>query len=226
MALVRVPTLAGIPLYYDRFRDGAYGIEASRYRPFMDKVFAAACNAWVADMQTELSKGGFKIAQIWSGGVGRTGTGDSYHHKNRAFDLDGIIFSDGTKWVANSFPDRPYLYIAIEGCLRKHFGTVLAYDYDQKHRDHLHFDNGTSIKFSRKKPSYTLFVQHTLVKLFDLEVGEAGANGVFSPETEAALRCARHELGIGGFSNVANWRTYIDHCIKEALSMESGLVQA
>lgn len=226
MALVRVQDLAGIPLYYDRFRDGAYGVEASPWQPYMDDAFAKSCNTWVADMLPVLSKAGFDVVQIWSGGVGRTGSGKSYHHQNRAFDLDGLIFSDGTKWIADTFPRRPYLYLAIEGFLRRHFGTVLAYDYDAKHQDHFHFDNGTSVKFKRDARSHTLFVQHTLVQLFNQDIGQAGTDGVFAPDTETALARARRGLGIGGFSDVGNWRAYIGLCIDKALSMESGLVQA
>ena len=226
MALVRVQALADIPLYYDRFHDTAYGAEAVPMKPYMDKIFAKSCNEWVAEMLPVLSETGFEIEQIWSGGVGREGSGKSYHHQNRAFDLDAIIFSNNTKWVANTFPSRPFLYLAIEGCLRQQFGTVLTYDYDAKHRDHFHFDNGTSVKFKRDARSHVLFIQHTLVQLFNQDIGQAGADGVFGPETEAAVTRAKRDLGIGRLTDIKNWRMYIKLCIKEALIREAGLVQA
>ena len=224
MPLIRVEKLAGIPLFYDRFNNVSYGNQAVPMRPFIDSAFSASCEACFEQMKQVFDAHGFEIAQIWSGGVGRAGTGSSYHHKNRAFDLDALIFKDSTKWVANTFPDRPFLYLAIESILRQHFGTVLNYDYNKAHEDHFHFDNGTSVKFKRDARSHTLFLQHTLGKLFNQNVGEAGADGVFGPDTEAALTRVRKELGIGGLSEKANWLRYLDTCAEVAFSLEASIV--
>lgn len=222
MAHIPVDTLAGLPLFYDRFDNAAYGNKANRFMPFMEKEFADSCNACLGNMQIALSKAGLEIREIWSGGVARKGRGKSYHHTNRAFDLDALKFSDGRIWVANTFPEKPFLYLAIEGCLRLYFGTVLNYDYDVRHRDHFHFDNGTPVKFKRDARSHTLFVQHTLVKLFNEDIGEAGVDGLFGPDTRAALTRARRTLEIGRLTDVANWRQYLTGCVETALANEPG----
>ncbi|MBD9371674.1 extensin family protein [Rhizobium sp. ARZ01] len=223
MALTRVESIAGLPLFYDRFNGTSYGQHAVAMRPFIDNNFLDQCTACFAEMQQVLAKHGFEITQIWSGGVGREGAGVSYHHRNRAFDLDALIFKDGSRWLADTFPARPFIYLAIEAVLRLHFGTVLNHDYNQAHRDHLHFDNGTAPRFKRDARSHTLFVQHALVKLFNQSVG---ADGVFGPETEQALNRVRRTLGIGSFSDKSNWFAFLQEVAGTALDYERSIVVA
>lgn len=173
-----------------------------------------------------MTAGGFAIEQVWSGGIARDGSGSSLHHKKRAFDLDALIFADDRKWVADTFPDRPFIYLAIEACLRKFFGTVLNYDYNAAHQDHFHFDNGQSVGFAPRARSHALFVQHALVKLFDEDIGHAGADGVFGGDSKAALKRALTQLGIGGIGNNQNWQTFLDECATEAMNRETGIVFA
>ncbi len=224
MTLTRTGEFAGLPLYYDRFKTGAYGNEAIKFRPYINTKFLDSCNACFEDMQTSFKKAGFTITQIWSGGVGRDGSGTSYHHTNRAFDLDALVFETNDMWIADTFPARPYLYLAIEAQLRMHFGTVLNYDYDYKHKDHFHFDNGTSVGFKRHARSHVLFVQHALSKLFNLSIGASGYDGVMGGDTEAALRIALKRLGIGGLSNKQNWLAFLAVCSETALEMETSIV--
>ncbi|MXN65724.1 hypothetical protein GR183_12485 [Stappia sp. GBMRC 2046] len=224
MTLVRVDNISGISLFYDRFKSGSYGNEAVAMRPFIDQKFFGICEKAVATIRDALSKGEYEIKQIWSGGVGRSGNGRSYHHKNRAFDLDALIFADNTKWVANTFPDRPYIYLAIEACLRTKFGTVLNYDYNKAHEDHFHFDNGTTVRFKREARSHVLFLQHTLMKLFNQDIGESGADGIFGPDTDAALSRVRKQINIGGLSGKQNWLRYLEVCAEVAILNEKSIV--
>jgi hypothetical protein len=226
MPLERINNLAGIPLFYDRFREGAYGVEAVPMRPFIDVEFQSLCEKCFADMQSVFTNAGYEITQIWSGGVGRSGSGRSYHHTNRAFDLDALVFEEKPMWVAKTFPQRPYLYLAIEARLRVEFGTVLNYDYNADHEDHFHFDNGTSVKFKRDAKSHVLFLQHTLEKLFNQDVGSAGVDGLMGGDTEAAMRRALDELGIGGLSNKENWIQYLRICAETAIDLENTIVVA
>lgn len=225
MPLVRIDELAGIPLYYDRYNNNSYGVSAVPMRPYIDTVFNQTCIECFQELTNLLAASGLTITQIWSGGVGRSGSGRSYHHKNRAFDLDALIFDDGSKWVADTFPDRPFLYLAIEAVLRQYFGTVLNYDYNAAHEDHFHFDNGTSVKFKRDARSHVLFLQHCLVKLFNQSVGQSGVDGVYGGDTEAALNRARQESGIGGLSNKDNWLDFLRACATAALENEQGIVR-
>ncbi|WP_187326930.1 extensin family protein [Martelella lutilitoris] len=224
MALIRTNNFAGIPLFYDRFKPGAYGQEAVPVRPYIDPDFRVACDACFSDIQNTFSGNGFHIDQIWTGGVGREGSGRSYHHTNRAFDLDCLIFSDKPMWVATSFPARPYLYLAIESLLRIHFGTVLNYDYNHAHEDHFHFDNGTSVGFKKHARSHVIFLQHTLEKLFNKDVGASGVDGVWGGDTEAALRQTLKELRLGTLSDNLNWIKYLKTCADLALDTEQSIV--
>ena len=158
--------------------------------------------------------------------MGRSGTGRSYHHQNRAFDLDALIFDKHPRWIANTFPQRPFMYLSIESVLRGSFGTVLNYDYNSDHQDHFHFDNGTPVGFKRHARSHTIFVQHTLVRLFQQDVGSGGVDGVFGPDTEAALNFVRRELELGGFSEVENWKAYLKICTSLALDNELSIVSS
>ena len=226
MALVRVDNLAGVPLFYDRFKSGSYGVEAVSMKPFIDDKFHALCETAFANIQSVFSKSGYEITQIWSGGAGRSGTGKSFHHTNRAFDLDALVFDNKPMWVAITFPQRPFLYLAIEACLRLEFGTVLNYDYNSAHEDHFHFDNGTSPGFKRHAKSHVLFLQHCLQKLFNQSVGSSGVDGVMGGDTDAALRQALKELGIGGLSDKQNWKQFLQVCAETALDFENSLVSA
>lgn len=226
MALTRVESIAGLPLYYDRFNGTSYGRAAVPMRPFIDDDFLRQCTECFSELQRVLSKHKFEVSQVWSGGVGRAGTGVSYHHRNRAFDLDALIFKDGSKWVADTIPARPFMYLAIEAGLRLHFGTVLNFDYNQAHQDHLHFDNGTLPRFKRDARSHTLFVQHALMKLYNQSVGSAGADGVYGPETEQALNRVRQNLKIGPLSDKDNWFAFLRISADMALESERGIVHA
>ncbi len=225
MAHPRVDKLAGIPLFYDRFSDDSYGKQGKPYRPYVEAGFLVICEYCFKEMQALFTPGGFAIGEIWSGGVGRSGSGSSLHHQNRAFDLDALVFSDKPMWVADTFPQRPFLYLAIEAVLRIHFGTVLNYDYNAAHEDHFHFDNGTNVGFKRAARSHVLFLQHSLTKLFDKDVGTAGVDGVYGDDTEAALTDALNDLGIGTITNTGNWETFLRACCAEALALETQISQ-
>lgn len=224
MAVIRVEEFDGIPLYYDRYKADSYGVSARPMRPYIDQQFSKTCVDLFQELRAVLNAAGLNIVQIWSGGVGRSGSGNSYHHKNRAFDLDALIFEDGSKWVAKTFPEQPFLYLAIEAILRRHFGTVLSYDFNRAHEDHFHFDNGTVVGFKRSARSHVLFLQHCLVKLFNQDIGSSGADGVYGGDTETALNRVRRELSIGGLSEKENWLSFLTTCADTALEMEHGIV--
>ncbi len=226
MATTRVSHLAGLPLYYDRFNEDSYGEQAVAIRPYIEDGFLQNCEALFGEMKSVFADNGFEITQIWTGGVGRAGSGRSYHHQHRAFDLDALVFVGQEMWIADTFPERPFLYLAIESLLRKHVGTVLNFDYNAAHEDHFHFDNGTSVGFKPHARSHALFVQHALHKLFNQDIGSSGVDGVYGPDTEYALNNVRRQLGIGGLSQKANWLAFLDVCAVEALTSESSIVTA
>lgn len=214
MSLTRVQTFGGVPILYDREPPSNYGQKGFRYRPRIDPGFAeAADRAFLNIFQSLASAGMGEVTAILTGGITRTGTGVSYHHRSRAMDLDGLVYASGRVWVANSFAANPFEYLIIEGHLRQVFGTVLTYDYNPEQQDHIHFDNGDSVGFRRHSKTRTLFVQNALVFLFDLPIR---IDGVYGPETQGAERIARAELDIGGLSKRSNWLAFLEASIEEA----------
>lgn len=218
MADIRVDNFAGRPLLYDRSAPGHYGRTGISFRPFVNPAFAQSCEGCFEELVARLGRSaGLRTAAILSGGVSRAGTGTSFHHKNRAFDLDGLLFDDDSNWVANTFPQRPQLYLGIEAVLRKHFGTVLSYDYNRAHEDHFHFDNGTATGFKSAAKSHVIFIQNVIALVYGSAISR---DGLWGPETEGALRTLRNQLGIGAIATLANWTALLDAIADEAMSLD------
>lgn len=221
MALIRVSNLAGIPLFYDRYNNTSYGVSAVPMRPYIDEAFHELCETCFGELNTFLGRYSKGIVQIWSGGVGRQGTGTSYHHSNRAFDLDALIMNDGDRWIATSFPQRPHIYLAIESYLRMQFGTVLNYQYNAAHEDHFHFDNGTNPSFNKHAKSRVTYLQNALKFGFG---GVLGVDGVWGPETARQQRLVFDDLGIGSIYTLNNWHEFLQIAATELMTAELGIV--
>lgn len=217
MADIRIDNFAGKPLLYDRSAPDHYGRTGIAFRPSVNPGFAATCDACFTELFAKLSQhAGLTVSSILSGGVSRSGTGSSYHHQNRAFDLDGLLMSNNSSWVADTFPQRPQIYLGIEAVLRKHFGTVLSYDYNRAHEDHFHFDNGTSVGFKQAAKSHVIFVQNVVSLVYGSPIGR---DGVWGPNTDGALRDLRRRHGIGALSVTANWLALLDAVAGDALAL-------
>lgn len=216
MADIRIDTLAGLHILYDRKVVGHYGVTGIRTRPFINPDFAQQCEACFTEIVAMIDNSPLgQVEAILTGGISRAGTGTSFHHRNRAFDLDGFILP-GDNWVADTFPQRPVLYLAIESILRLHFGTVLSFDYNKAHEDHFHFDNGTTPRFKRDAKSHVIYLQNSLVFIHGIHVGR---DGVWGPETRAASDIVRGEMGIGGFSDKQNWFAYCRNTADKAMEL-------
>lgn len=216
MANVRISALANVPMLYDRQIEGHYGVTGIPFRPFMHPTFAELCDACFNDLFQLFSNHGLTVSAILSGGVGRAGTGPSFHHQNRAFDLDGLVMVGGN-WVANTFPQRPLMYLAIESVLRQHFGTVLSYDFNAAHEDHFHFDDGRMPGFKNLAKSHVIFLQNVIFFVYGIDIG---IDGVWGPETNVRSRELRDELGIGPFSDLSNWQEFLRRVSNDALKLE------
>lgn len=210
MTLIRIDNIANLHILYDRDPASNYGLTGFAVRPYIDDNFSMdVTQAFQHLTQSLVQNGVGQPTSILFGGIARSGNGSSYHHKNRAFDFDGLVFADAENWVANSFPIHPFIYLGIEAVLRQHFGTVLSYDYNADHQDHFHFDNGTRPGFQRFSKSRVLFLQNAMRYLFDFPVG---IDGVYGPETSGAEKRIRSELGLGGFSEPDNWMAFLSLC--------------
>lgn len=218
MSDVKITHFGGIPLLYDRSSSGHYGTGGVPFRPMVNAVFAQQCDACFTELVPKLAQeAGLEVTFILSGGVSRAGQGSSYHHKNRAFDFDGLLFEDGGNWVANTFPARPQLYLALEAILRKHFGTVLSYDYNKAHEDHFHFDNGTATGFKTAAKSHVIFIQNVISLVFGIAIGR---DGLWGPETQGGVSQLRARLDIGPLSDRSNWFALLDAIAKHGMNLD------
>ena len=217
----RVETLAGRKIIYDRQVEGHYGVTGIPIKPFMQDKFAGQCEACFRQLVDLLeAKNLGPVGSILTGGISRTGSGSSFHHTNRAFDLDGLILPT-QNWVADTFPQRPLIYLGIESVLRQHFGTVLSYDYNDDHHDHFHFDNGRVPGFKNLAKSHVIYLQNAIFFAYQIQIGR---DGVWGPETRSRSDELRAELGIGAFSQRDNWLEFLDRVANDALDLEVQII--
>src|SRR5206468_11823507 len=99
-----------------------------------------------------------------------------FHGQGRAFDLDGIVWAGkGFVTLHDGFQGGDQVfYYAVEAIVRRHFGTVLDYNYDIDHRDHLHLDDGTAIGFQPGSSSRVKFLQGALTHVYRSEERRVG----------------------------------------------------
>lgn len=214
----RYTSLAEIPIHYDRFNSDRsdYGTIGKPINPFINIEFAGLCEPLFEDIKDRMRPHFGELKAIVTGGVSRRGSGSSLHHQNRAFDLDGFAFENGKFWRADSFPSDPHLYLAIESDIRRHFSTVLTYDYNTAHQDHIHFDNGRQLRFRKTTRTHALYIQNALNLIYMIPVG---TDGVWGPETKEAVRELREQLDIGSFKKLDNWLTFCDVTANHAINM-------
>lgn len=172
--------LAGVPVHYDRFPNPQFGY-GTRGKPLTwhcTEAFEKKLNAAFEELWDVCPLGRAEVITTAGAYVNKPGM----HGKGRGFDVDGIFWSNRT-FITKKYPeDRPF-YLAVEAILRKHFGTVLNYEYNRDHEDHLHVDDGTEPGFVARHKSRVLFLQMALAHVFNRSVTIDGFAG---PETNTA----------------------------------------
>lgn len=213
--LIKVSKLAQVPIHYDRFKPEDYGKPGFPLSVRMTETLAEAINSCLGTLfkRTDKILGAPKYILTAGAYVQKPG----YHGLGRAFDLDGIIW-EKRSWIANTFPNEPHLYLAIESTLRRYFGTVLTFDYDRAHEDHIHFDDGTRPGFDRMSRSRVIYLQNALSFAHGLSVER---DGVWGPETHHAVNTIRDELQLGGFGSGDNWDKFLDETANKSLELLS-----
>lgn len=208
MSRIRIKTLAGVPIIYDRDPPGNYGKTGYPVQPWIDAGFAAETDRMFGQLFLSLQRADMgNVTHLLYGGIGRTPNGKQSHHvTHRAFDLDALRFESGQIWVADSFPHAPHQYLSIEAVIRQHFGTVLGYGYNAAHRDHIHFDNGEPPGFHRLAKSRVMFLQRALNLVFDESLL---IDGVYGPHTRQVETRTRKSLGLGPLTARANWFAFL-----------------
>ena len=130
------------------------------------------------------------------------------------------IFWPGKTFITNRFPEYPEYYLGVEAILRKHFGIVLAYNYNRAHRDHFHIDDGRRPGFGRAR-SHTLFLQgvcwYILGKRF-----RGGVDGDFGNASRTVLDEACAELGAPTpLSNRDNYNLLLDIVARRGIGVSA-----
>ncbi|ETR68771.1 MAG: hypothetical protein OMM_04362 [Candidatus Magnetoglobus multicellularis str. Araruama] len=195
-------SLGGVRVHYDRFPDAPYGSPGKPYNFYADKQFQKELDSFFYELWEVCPYG--QAVVITSAGTYVSKPG--YHGKGRAFDLDAIFWQDNDLIMIN-YPNQPFLYLGIESVLRKHFGTVLTYNYNKSHRDHIHIDNGSPVLFYTSSKSRVLFVQSLMNHIFEVPVT---IDGIWGPETESSVDYVMHSLDLeGNIRDLNTWLTFL-----------------
>ncbi|AOR77273.1 extensin family protein [Novosphingobium resinovorum] len=211
-------SLAGKPVLYDRLHDH-YGKTGIPYQFHCTAETQATLELLFQDIFERSTRLGAPL-RILSAGAWVSKPGQ--HGEGRAFDLDAIHW-ERTALVALNQPAQKPLYLAVQALCLKHCGTVLGYDYNAKHRDHLHVDTGRPVRF-RETQSVTLFVQQAL----NTFLGHAlKIDGEFGEDTATALRDALDRLGIGDVTaSVADWVRFAEWICDRGLEITADALDA
>ena len=175
-------TLASVPVHYARYQDSRYGY-GTRGRPYQfycDDDFRTQLNQCFDELWRVCPLGEAEVITSAGCYVDKPGS----HRLGRGFDLDAIFWTDKT-FITLHYPQDRTFYLGVEAVLRKHFGTVLNYEYDAAHEDHFHIDNLSPTGFFPQHKSRMLFLQMALKHLFNTPVA---IDGQIGPETNGAAR--------------------------------------
>jgi len=163
----------------------------------------AALNQWASFLDRILSPPSY----ILTGGLYRDKPGE--HGKGNAIDVDGFWWSDDNKFLAKEAPTDWIKYLTVEASLRKVFGTVLNYDYNQAHQDHWHCDLGAGIAW-RTVRSQALFAQRALNEIWNEKLKVDGKWGNLS---KSAMARQGYEFPASG-----EWDRFLDDIISRRQS--------
>ena len=182
------------------YKSDGEGTFASPAAQRFNATFYSQCAHWANDLE-DLYKNWVGYANFsWVGHVGIYGhcstSGSSMHHYGRAFDLGRVQMHDGwfvdTNWSWRQGRKHKRRYLAVAAKLRCHFKTVLTYHYNSDHHNHIHFDNGESLKpITESSKCDTQLIQWAC----NLQNGESlSVDGVWGSNTEAAFKRLRAKM--------------------------------
>ncbi len=205
-ALTRITHAGPYRLAYDRLEESGYGVieplPGRDTRTFRgEPSLQTALNNWAATLPAVMSP---PPAYILTGGLYRDKPGA--HGQGLAVDIDGFYWSDADKFLALDAPADWWRYLRIEATLRKHFGTVLNYDYDQAHQDHWHCDLTGNTTW-RGVSAQVKFLQRALNEIWRENLL---IDGQFGSSTREAARRAGYDL-----SQESNWQRFLDNIIAQ-----------
>ena len=211
--------LAGVPVHYDRYSDPnddskphpefGYGTRGKSYRFYCSNSFQPKLEACFAELWEKCPHDKAEVITSAGAYVKKA----KMHGRGRAFDLDAIFWKD-REFITINYPIDPVFYSGVEAILRKHFGTVLNYNYDPRHRDHFHFDDGTDVRFSKYSESRVWFLQAALTNVHAIAVE---MDGVWGPETSRESKKALKNISIdGNLTSREVWIKFLDETARIA----------
>ena len=197
--------ISGIPIHYARLTHADYGTRGNPNNFYCTNEFYAKLEVCFDELVNRCPLGQPSVITCAGTFVDKS---RSLHNQGRAFDLDAIFWDNKKELVTKNFIHDAKFYLAIEAIIRKHFGTALSYYYDLRHRDHIHFDDGTRVDYARDKQSYVFFVQAVLSHIFSKDIL---IDGIHGPITGSIIREVFRENGINGDITTINvWKSFLD----------------
>ena len=139
-------TLGGVPVHYARPPVAQYGSRGKPHTFYCEAGFQKQLDSMFDELWLKCPFG--KAEVITSAGAFVEKPGQ--HGKGRALDIDGIFWAE-RDFVTLRYPKDTKFYLGVEAILKKHFGTVLDYNYNKDHHDHFHVDNGSNVGFGPSK---------------------------------------------------------------------------
>lgn len=201
--LKRVSRLADAPILCERGGDEHDDGRRPRNAVYMSESMHAALDRCLRDLFKSIPAefGSIELIRAGRGFAPQPG----YHGMGRAFDLEGLIWTD-RQWSAGSRLSDPHLHLGIESILRRHFGMVLAHGHDPSQQSHIHIDDGLPVGFRKACTSRVAYVQNALCSVHGKTITQ---DGVWGKETALAFGEVQDRFGIGGLSSAENWLLFL-----------------
>lgn len=206
--------LDGVRVQYDRLPASNYGKKGINYKFYCLKEFEAELDAFIADVRamTEPLYGSMQLLLSAGAYVNKS----KLHGLGRAFDLDAIHWENAVL-VADQQPVKKPLYLLVQAIAYRHFGLVLAYNYNAAHKDHFHIDNSRPVGFRETKAA-TYFMQEALNLFFGAELS---IDGDYGSMTEDALEDAFSAAGLKFPPDKKRWIAFLGILVDEAVDILS-----
>lgn len=212
--LPSVTAIGGAALHYE--------VDGRRRPFFIDPGFRDQVRAWLQDWQEASGRGSDRLDTYGTWINGR-GTCDSWHHSGRALDIarlragrDTVVSCREDRWAETAeAADARRRYWALAAHLHIHFAYVLTYLFDDRHRNHIHIDNGRSgsslSTFRAGSRVQVQAVQATARWLFDEPVEITGR---WDTATRRASDAVLQAVGRNrDLTSSDNWHAYLRACV-------------
>lgn len=195
----------GVPIYYIRngWEQPTTVSSTSHFKQKMEWFLSdlqAAVPSWYGSMTRIITAGAY---------VNKPGA----HGQGRAWDIDGIRWSNTSCWPyyghhASSTLSIRRRYLGLNAFCQRQFKYVLSGWYNAAHEDHIHVDNVGGGRVLRKDySSDVVFIQAMCNDLMGVSLA---VDGVYGPNTDYWYRESKDRANVTGdtSSSVSAWRLW------------------